>query len=515
MKLSLRIAIAGLITLVLAALFLFESQKDSEEFSGQLKNGEPHGFGIWEHSSGVYYAGEFQEGKRHGRGTWIHPDGIKYAGEWKYNQYEGRGSLLLPSGARYDGEWQASEKHGQGIYRWPEGKTYTGWWVDDRREGYGILKEPTGFKYEGEWQDGHRHGKGTAYYPGGKEYHGTWLKDLRHGEGTLIFPDGSIYEGQWARDEKHGEGQLTDPDGAVKTGTWVEGRLQEVPVESISIEPDSITLVAGGSATSLDLEVTPEDVTDLEIIWESSDPEIAEVEDGVVRPLQAGSATITATTADQSHTAVCTVTVRTTEVPPGGVRLDRSSITMRSGETAYLIATVWPSDATNLAVSWRSEDSSIAAAYGETRQRGAVRAFEPGTVWITATTADGRHTARCQVTVLPKEDPAKRIRVPRLIGESFQKASEMVNEAGLFVDNVDRVYHDSAPVDQVISQNPAIGATTNQGSGVNLLLSKGPEPEPEVPEEDEEETEEPEDPEDEEPEEEEPEDEPEEDEPEE
>lgn len=503
MKLTLRIAILAALALVLGALFFFNTQEETERYSGETRNGLPHGFGIWEHASGVYYAGHFREGERHGRGTWIHPDGIKYAGLWEHGQYHGRGTLILPGGARYIGEWEHGQKHGPGIHRQPDGTTYTGWWVDDRREGFGIMEKPGGYIYRGQWLNGLRHGDGTAVYPDGSEYHGQWLNDNRHGQGTMVYPDGSVYEGGWARDKKHGEGTLTCPEGTVKTATWNEGRLREVPIESISLDPASLSLVAGGESATLEVEISPEDATEQELEWESSNPDIAAVEDGEVRPLSTGSATITATSACGNHTAVCTVTIRTTAVGVSGVSLDRRSITMQVGETAHLGASIRPAGATNTAVSWSSSDASVAAVYQETGHRAQVRAFEPGELWVTVRTADGGHTDRCQVTVIPKEDPANKVIVPRLIGQPVEEARNMINEAGLYLGNVSFEYHRSAPEDQVISQTPAIGATVNRGSAVHLVLSRGPFPE-ETEEEEPEETEDEEEPDPEEPDQEEP-----------
>jgi len=476
--------IVALLAILLGTLFYFNNQEETERYSGETKDGKPHGFGAWQHSSGVYYAGYFYAGERHGRGTWIHPDGIKYAGMWEKGQYHGRGTLILPGGARYLGQWEQGRKHGPGIYRWPDGSTYTGFWVEDKRSGYGILEKPGGFTYKGHWLNGLRHGEGTAVYGDGSEYHGQWLNDMRHGEGTLLFAGGSIYQGSWARDKKHGEGTLTCPEGTVKTATWQEGRIQQVPVESLLIEPGSLSLLAGSDSATVGIEIIPENATEQALHWESSDPEVAAVEAGEITPLATGSTTITATSACGNHTAVCTVTVGTAAVEASGVSLDRASITMQVGETAHLVASIRPAGATNTSVSWSSSDPATAAVYQETGRRANVQAFEPGETWIQVTTADGGHTARCQVTVIPKEDPANRIIVPRLIGQPVEKASAMITEAGLYMGDVSFEHHQSAPPDQVISQNPAIGATVNKGSAVHLVLSKGPvTEEPEAPEE--------------------------------
>ena len=479
MKSSLRITAIIVLVLALVAFALIYDRGASEVYDGGLKDGLPHGFGIWKHSSGVYYAGDFYEGLWHGRGTWIHPEGIKYAGEWRKGEYHGRGTLILLSGARYDGFWFEGKKHGPGIYRWPDGQTYTGWWAFDRHEGFGILENPDGFSYRGDWHDGRRNGEGSAIYPDGSEYYGQWLNDMRHGQGTMIFFDGTIYEGGWSEDKQHGEGTLISPDGTVLIAVWIKGRLQVVVVETISIDPSSLNLIAGGATATLIAEIYPEEATNREITWATTNPAVATVSDGLVRPVAPGSATITATTTEGGYTAICTVTVRTTAISVTGVSLDRTSITIRVGETATLVATVTPTNATNPTVNWTSSDSTIAAVYQESGRRGGVRAFNPGEVWVTVTTIDGHYTARCQVTILAKDDPANTVIVPHLIGKSLSEAKTLIADTGLIVGEIISEFHESAPADQVISQNPAVGASINKGSVVNLTISKGPEPKPE------------------------------------
>ena len=480
LRIIIRLAVTIALVIALIVIFYFIGRTPAETFNGETLNGLPHGFGTWKHQGGAYYAGDFYEGERHGRGTWIHPDGIKYAGEWQMGEYHGRGSLMLPGGSAYHGEWDSGKKEGRGIYIWPNEIFYRGYWVADRQEGYGIYHNPAGVSYEGQWHNGQKHGEGRAYYPDGSEYYGQWIKDRRHGSGTMIFADGSIYEGSWSEDRQHGEGTLTQPDGTIKTAVWINGRLQQVAAESISLEPEQLTLVSGGTGAQINVEILPEEATETAVFWASSNSTVAAVdENGFVSPRNPGSSTITATTAGNNLTAICTVTVTSTSVAVTGVSLDRTSITLRAGETATLVATVIPSDATNPSVTWSSGDSEIAAVYQETGRRAGIRAFAPGEVFITVRTVDGRYSARCQVTILPKEDPANRVEVPRLIGQPVEVARAMITEAGLVVGEIRSEYHPSAPEYQVTSQNPAVGATVNKGSSVNLVLSRGPEPAPE------------------------------------
>ena len=77
--------------------------------------------------------------------------------------------------------------------------------------------------------------------------------------------------------------------------------------------------------------------------------------------------------------------------------LDKTSITLTEGDSQTLTATVYPSNATNKNVSWKSSDESVA-----TVSNGKVTALKAGTATITVTTEDGGKTATCQVTVEAK-----------------------------------------------------------------------------------------------------------------
>lgn len=84
------------------------------------------------------------------------------------------------------------------------------------------------------------------------------------------------------------------------------------------------------------------------------------------------------------------------EIHATGVGLAPSSITLDAseGETATLVATVYPENASNKTVTWASSDSTVASVAD-----GVVTAKAEGSATITVTTADGSFTDTCAVTV--------------------------------------------------------------------------------------------------------------------
>ncbi len=87
-----------------------------------------------------------------------------------------------------------------------------------------------------------------------------------------------------------------------------------VPVTGISLDKTSLTLAVGESET-LTATITPEDATNKNVSWTSSDPLVATVENGRITGVKPGSVTITAKTEDGDKTAECAVTVKTNLAP--------------------------------------------------------------------------------------------------------------------------------------------------------------------------------------------------------
>ncbi len=54
----------------------------NKKYEGEIKNGEPNGFGILTSPYGDKHVGGWKKGKEHGQGTYTHPDGNKYVGGW-------------------------------------------------------------------------------------------------------------------------------------------------------------------------------------------------------------------------------------------------------------------------------------------------------------------------------------------------------------------------------------------------------------------------------------------------
>ena len=172
---------------------------------------------------------------------------------------------------------------------------------------------------------------------------------------------------------------------------------ETVNVTNITLSSESISLVEGDSQT-LTATVSPSNATNKKVIWTSTDGSIASVDNGKVTALKPGITTIKATSDDGGKTATCQVTVNARVYNVESVSLDKTSITLTEGDSETLTATVYPDNATNKNVSWKSSDESVA-----TVSNGVVTAIKAGTATITVTTENGSKTATCQVTVKAKQ----------------------------------------------------------------------------------------------------------------
>lgn len=86
------------------------------------------------------------------------------------------------------------------------------------------------------------------------------------------------------------------------------------PVESVSLDQASLRLLVGETAT-LTATILPENATNTVVEWSTDNDAVATVNDGTVKAIGAGSATVTVKTADGGKTATCSVEVEeTTEI---------------------------------------------------------------------------------------------------------------------------------------------------------------------------------------------------------
>lgn len=239
-----------------------------------------------------------------------------------------------------------------------------------------------------------------------------------------------------------------DENGDIKLyAVW-----EAIPVTSITLNQTTASLKKGETLT-LTATVAPSDAANKSATWSSGNTSVATVStSGVVTAVGEGTAVITVKTADGGKTATCTVAVAHTHnytgtyyeaahphkayskcscgeinytgatqkvascascYPVTGVTLDKTTATLKKGETLTLSVTVSPSDAANKAFTVTSSNPSVMSAkYGIgicvgdlfdgstcTASHCEFTALSAGSTTLTFTTEDGQKTASCTVTV--------------------------------------------------------------------------------------------------------------------
>ena len=178
-----------------------------------------------------------------------------------------------------------------------------------------------------------------------------------------------------------------------RSGTRADELLalqQKILYPTVTLQlPKTITLKPGETqAPDLTVTADPEDGIIPEITWESSNPEVCAVDNGILSAGSAGKAVVTASCGDV--TASCTVVVH---VPLTALQLSQAEALLAVGDSCQLTATPEPGDATGVSVSWVSDNPAVATI----TEDGTVTAVGAGITTVTASCGD--ITASCTVKV--------------------------------------------------------------------------------------------------------------------
>lgn len=123
-----------------------------------------------------------------------------------------------------------------------------------------------------------------------------------------------------------------------------------INVTSITLTPSRLTLEAG-EQRDITATVLPNNATDKTVFWKSSNPSVATVDNGTIKAISNGNATITASSMDGEISATCTVTVRCshnyqTSVTPATTKSNGSIIEVctkcgdKKSQTVYKINSI-------------------------------------------------------------------------------------------------------------------------------------------------------------------------------
>lgn len=97
-----------------------------------------------------------------------------------------------------------------------------------------------------------------------------------------------------------------------------------------------------------------------------------------------------------------------------------------------------------------------------------------GTYEVQLIVSDGAVNSAADGVAVTAEIPM--VSVPNVVGQTQTDAQSQISAAGLLVGSVTTAYSDTVPVDSVISQSPAAGASVEEGALVDFTVSLGMDP---------------------------------------
>lgn len=180
---------------------------------------------------------------------------------------------------------------------------------------------------------------------------------------------------------------LTSADGkfSAKCPVTVNQPLKAIKMDDIALETN------GHTSETVAYTLEPADTTEDDVILSVADESVAVLEGNKLVAVSDGSTKITATSGIVKTSARVTVTTKVEQIT-----LNKTEGVLTVGNTHTIKATVFPEDATDKAVTWKSSDESIATVDAE----GNVTAKDTGNATITATSeSDGDVSADYALTV--------------------------------------------------------------------------------------------------------------------
>lgn len=170
-------------------------------------------------------------------------------------------------------------------------------------------------------------------------------------------------------------------------------RKENLTLESFAVSPETLALEEG-QETTLRISVKPV-YSDMVVTWKSSDPSVATVEDGKVKALKSGNATITASNnIDKSKTATCEVTV-SKKVVLRSLSINGPDDGIVYVGVDYALEVEMDPPIPDLTLVWSTSDASTIDVNPET---GVVRGIKDGPATITVTSPDFNVSAYVMLT---------------------------------------------------------------------------------------------------------------------
>ena len=168
--------------------------------------------------------------------------------------------------------------------------------------------------------------------------------------------------------------------------------VEKNDVESVTIDKTKLSMHPREDAL-LTASVLPSNATFKDVIWYSSDEDIATVDNnGNVHAKRNGEAIITVEAKDGGYKAECEVSVVTNVAE---ITIPVSKVSLFCKEAYQLKTIITPYNSSNTNLIWASDDESVV----KVDENGVLKAVNRGNATVTVTTVDGGYSDTCEVSV--------------------------------------------------------------------------------------------------------------------
>ena len=206
-------------------------------------------------------------------------------------------------------------------------------------------------------------------------------------------------------------GQIVETGGSYTLSNLTQNEtiqaVFEVPVQSITVTPASITAKVGDGPVQLTATVLPSNATSRTVTWISKNEQVVTVDsNGKVTIIGAGETTIEAKAGEKTFTVQVKIEAQPQQpqqpqvVPVQSVTVTPASITAKVGEgPVQLTATVLPSNATSRTVTWISKNEQVVTV----DSNGKVTIIGAGETTIEAKAGEKIFTVQVKIEAQPQQ----------------------------------------------------------------------------------------------------------------
>lgn len=199
-----------------------------------------------------------------------------------------------------------------------------------------------------------------------------------------------------------------------------------------SVAPEAILLntnevgIKKGNTYQLVSTVLPDNATNKQVVWTSSNPDIVSVNEvtGYIEGLKVGTAVITVKTLINDKSSECVVNVMDKNVLVNSITVNEKYISLAVGYTHSLTYRTSPSNATELSLKFSSSDPSVATVSAN----GIITGVKEGSAIITVSSANGLAKDTAYVTVY-KKGASTISDGQSVITDTYPKSINILNES--------------------------------------------------------------------------------------